>query len=60
MGLHFSIWLGENTLVSRYLKMETFTVKKLSRCSVLLFNNRLAVEPQEAFYLIILTNFVAF
>ena len=40
--------------------METFTVKKLSQCSVLLFNNRLALELQEAFYLIILTNFVAF
>ena len=47
--------------VSRDLKMGTFTVKKLSKYFVLLFNNRLALEPEEVFFsLIILTNFVSF
>ena len=36
---------GEIILVSRDLKMGTFTVKKFSQYFVLLFNNRLALEP---------------
>ena len=41
---------GENILVSKDLKMGTFTVKKLSKYFVLLFNNQLALEPEEAFF----------
>ena len=51
---------GENILVSRDLKMGTFTIKKLSKYFVLLFNNRLALEPEEVFFfslIILLTSF---
>ena len=41
---------GENILVSRDLKMGTFTIKKLSKYFVLLFINRLALEPEEVFF----------
>ena len=57
----FNIVIRMGSEVSRDLKMGTFTVKKLSKYFVLLFNNRLALEPEEVFFsLIILTNFVSF
>ena len=57
----FNIVIRMGSEVSRDLKMGTFTVKKLSKYFVLLFNNRLALEPEEVFFFLNhLTNFVLF